>query len=367
MARRETAILRRLTVRMVIAMAIAGVIAAYYATRLENTYRARALIMLAPLPLEQTDEVPSNIAAMLDPTRRVNYVKVQMAEALAMPDYRLILTSDEIVARLRDVLQERYREAGIDSGRLSLENVGRALEVRSRVHLQTPLEIQYQQVVELLVTAKDPKVAADAANAWAEMGIEMAERMRTAAGKTTAAFLQERYDALWTEYAAVRDRLETLDQSLDIAALEERLAEHERAITRQQLRQAELARASEERAAADTTLKTLSASASALRAELARAKREREALEISIRAYTQQLDELGVSLHAARVAAADTIPEFKIVSRALPPEERHAPRRSLYVVVAVFLAATAVPVHLFGMIALRRYAQSLEAGAHGAA
>ena len=220
MPRSDTAILRRLAIRMVIAMAIAGVIAAYYASRLENTYRARALLMLAPLPLEQTDEVPSNITAMLDPTRRVNYVKVQMAEALPMPDYRLILTSDEIVARLRDVLQERYRDAGIDPGRLSLEGVARALEVRSRVHLQTPLEIQYQQIVELLVTAKDPKVAAEAANAWAEMGIEMAERMRTAAGKTTAAFLQERYDALWTEYAEVRDRLEALDQNLDIAALE---------------------------------------------------------------------------------------------------------------------------------------------------
>ena len=231
------------------------------------------------------------------------------------------------------------------------------------MHLQTPLEIQYQQIVELLVTAKNPKVAAEAANAWAEMGIEMAERMRTAAGKTTAAFLQERYDALWAEYAEICDRLEALDQRLHIPALEERLAEYERAITRAQLRQWE----HDEAAPREDTIQALAASASALRAELARAKREREALEISIRAYTQQLDELGVSLHAARVAAADTVPEFKIASRALPPEERHAPRRSLYVVVAVFLAATAVPVHLFGMIALRRYAQSLEAGAHGAA
>lgn len=364
MAERETAIIRRLVIRMLIAMTVAGAAAAYYAYTLENTYRARALLILAPLPLEQNDQVPGNIAAMLDPTRRVNYIKVQMAEALPMPDYRLILTSEEITARLRDLLRERYEAAGIDAENLSIERVGRSLELRSRVHLQTPLEIQYQQVVELLVTARNPKIAAEAANAWAEMGIEMAERMRTAAGKTTAAFLQECYDTLWAEYTEVREQLEQLERSLNIEAMEERIAEHERAITRQQLIHLEGGGAPQEQTAA-ALIKTLTESTAALRAELARSKREHDTLQIRSRAQVQQLDELGVSLHAARMAAADAIPEFKIASRALPPEEKHAPRRSLYVVVAIFLAATAVPVHLFGMIALRRYARSLESGVNG--
>ncbi len=44
----------------------------------------------------------------------------------------------------------------------------------------------------------------------------------------------------------------------------------------------------------------------------------------------------------------------------MKPEEKSGPHRSLMIIAALFAAAVAVPVHFFGMLALRKYALALE-------
>ena len=66
-------------------------------------------------------------------------------------------------------------------------------------------------------------------------------------------------------------------------------------------------------------------------------------------------------LQAMELATSDQVPEFKVASHAIAPEEKAAPNRMLIVLVATFLAVALAPVHLFGMIALRRYARSIQA------
>jgi len=97
-----------------------------------------------------------------------------------------------------------------------------------------------------------------------------------------------------------------------------------------------------------------------LRTDLARVTRERDTLELKSETFEKTIREVGTSLQATKLAASDTLPEFKIAAQAVPPEEKVAPHRSLIVLVTVFLAAVAAPVHLFGMVALRRYAAQLD-------
>ena len=443
MANQGSRILTRLAIRMVVVTLLAGIAAVVFTLQLDNSYRARGLLILAQMPFEQKDEVPGNATFLTEPAQRVNYTQVEMLEALPMPDYKLLLTSEEIAARLRDSLKQRYVDAGIDPGNLTIEEVQRSLEVRSKVHLTTLEEVKYQQVVELLLTANDPKIAADVMNEWMDVSIAMAERMRTVAREGAVEFVQERLDDVLAQLDEANGQVETLEGAWNAEAMAERLSAMETAATTYQLRTSELAfeiaRCEAQFKQLDTELETVTPTVSlrkapteeaywlsealgksegaakkvlvteepnpvytalvqqraattaesvglraersaieseltelgplvlALRKDLARVTRERSILDVKIKALKKTAEEAGITVQATRMATADFIPEFKIASQAVPPEEKSAPHRSLIVLVAMFLAAVAVPVHLFGMVALRRYARAIDAEESGAA
>jgi len=397
-------ILTQLGVRMVLAVLVAGGAAAYFTLKLDNTYRARTLLILAPMPMEQKDEVPGLMSGSNETPQRISFVKTELLEPLPMPDYKILLTSEELAGKIRDALLKSYQEAGIDPGNLTIEKVSRAMEIRSKVHIQTQEEVQYQQVVELLFTAKDPKIAAAMCNEWARLGIEMAERMRLIAREGAVEFFTDQLAGMTSALNENTAKLETLESKFNADTLKQRLSDLESAITSRQLRRAQLtsdiARIEAEVAQWDTEIASMDAAstphaeltqrrasalgelagmraenaaieqeapqientAAAARADLARTARERSDYEAQIGVLRKQVDELTMTLQAAKMSAADTEPAFKIAVPATKPEEKVAPQRSLIVLVAMFLAGVAIPVHLFGMEALRRYARNLEAG-----
>jgi uncharacterized protein involved in exopolysaccharide biosynthesis len=383
-------IVTRLAIRMIIAVLVTGVIAAVISLQLPNSYRARSLLILAPMPFEQKDEVPGLVATQADPMRRISYVEVEMLEKLPMPDYRILFTSEEIAAQVRDRLLQEYAEAGIEAGTLTIEKVQRAMEVRSRVHIQTLDEVQYQQVVELLLTTASPAIAADVTNYWTELCIELAERMRTASREGAVEFLRKRIREENEDLERALQQLEDIEREWFPDGMTDRLNRLESAVAELRVRKSSLrieaARIEgelREFPADDGSVKrmTLKSSLAGLRAEeqileeetaalekeiqplrtdRARISRQAAALELDISAARRYLEELNVTLRAMQLSAADDVPEFKIAGLAVPPEEKTAPHRSLIVLVAMFLAAVAVPVHLFGVIALEKYARDLE-------
>ncbi len=366
MAKGGSRILIRLAILMVVVMLAAWGAATYHVKGLPDTYRARALLIHAPMPFEQKDETTDNAAVVLETARAVPFTKVGMLESLPMPDYKLLLTSEEVLAKLRDQMRKSCQEAGFEAGNITLEGVSRALEVRIKVHLQTVKEIRYQQVVELLVTAKHPKVAADVANAWAELGIEIAERMRTIAREGAVEFVQQQYDAVWEEYQTAQKGIETLEREWNPEAMKQRLAALESKSTAAQLRHLGLASSETagqpaKREAIEKELSALEPPITALRTDLARVIHERADLDLQVKNCSKAIEDLSMSLQAAKMAANDLFPEFKIASRALPPEERSGPRRSLIVMATVLLAAALVPIIFFGWTALRRYVRTIEA------
>lgn len=398
MADSGTKLLRRLALRTAAATLAAGLAAAAFSLQLPNSYRARTLMLLAQMQFEQKDMVPGMLSAVNTPARRVNYVQVEQLEALAMPDYRLLLTSEDMVVRLRDRLRARYREAGINPGNLTHEKVLRGLDVRTKLLMQTQDKIEYQQVVELYLTAADPAIAADVANEWAGMAVEMAVRMRTLAREGAVEYVQEQLDRVHRKLDEALAGIAEIDRLHNPAALELRVAELEAAKTQALVRQTELgagiARAEAEVAALNAAVASgevalgreagLRAAAlagqraelDAVRAQIAElepliaetraafteARRARAPLDVQVAALEKQADEFQVTLEATALAAGDNQPEFKIASRAVAPEEKVGPHRTLIVLVALFLAAVGTPIHFFAMYALRRYARGLESG-----
>lgn len=372
MAKGGSRILIRLAILMVVAALAAWGAATYYVKGLQDTYRARTLLIHAPMPFAQKDDATDNVGVIFETARAVPFVKVGMLESLPMPDYKLLLTSEEVLAKLRERMRRSYQEAGFEAGNLTLEGVSRSLEVRTKVHLQTIREIQYQQVLELLVTAKHPQVAADVANTWAELGIEIAERMRTIAREGAVEFVQRQYDAVWDEYQTAQKGIEALEREWNPEAMRQRLDALESRSTDAQLRLLGLASSEAsgqraEREAVEKEIEVLEPQIAALRADLARVIRERTDLDLQVKNYAKAIEDLSMSLQATKMAANHLFPEFKIASPAFPPEEKSGPRRSLIVMATVVLAAAMAPIVFFGWAALRRYVRTIEAEETGPA
>jgi uncharacterized protein involved in exopolysaccharide biosynthesis len=363
MASEGSRIIRSLFLRMVLAGAVAGAAAVLFTMRLPDSYRARALLIMAPLPFSNEERPVTQVDFYAeDPTPRPNWLRVGFLESLPMPDYNLILTSEVLAAKVRDRMEEIYRARGQDV-QLTVEKVRRSMNVTVKIFKQTYQDVEYQRVVELTLSGLDPSVVAESANYWAEQSILMANEMRFAAQQGALEYFERHMGETEALLEAERRAIEAVQRDHNPDALARRLSAYERELTRLGL---ELARLEaefalpEQRAPLEGQIGALRASTSELRAELAQAERNLADHTLKEKYYAAQLEELAMSQYAVRLQSGEITPEFKVVSPALIPEEKTGPWRSLIVLVAAFLAVLAVPVHFFSMYALRRYARQIE-------
>ncbi|MCC6143600.1 MAG: hypothetical protein IT368_07325 [Candidatus Hydrogenedentes bacterium] len=402
MAKSGTRILRSLFLRMFIVTILAGAAAAFFSLQIPNSYRARTLLILAPLPFEHVDETVTQVAVGPNPRPRANYLRVSWLEELPMEDYKMLLTGEEMALAVRDKMVELYKEKGVDASGLTIEKVRRSMEVRIKIFKQTSEELEYQHVIELLLTAGNAEVAAQASNFWAEKSIEYALEMRQLARDGALEFLENQIAEVNKLLDTARDGIVGLEQEADLDGLRMRLAELQQAATQSRLDESDLAeeavsleaeietleqtnadqlssagqRTVEERLllargelaglrarqkALEEQQAALTPEVDALRKRVAEQEKQKNQYALEVSYYERQLEELEMSHYAARMTAADMKPEFKMASPAVPPEEKIAPWRSLIVLVAMFLACAAVPVHFFTMYALRRYTAQIAA------
>ena len=409
MAAKGTRIIRSLFLRMIIAALVAGVAAVWFSGRIPPTYRARTLLLMAPMPFNDSDPPQTKIDFYADdPAPRPNWLRVGYLASLPMPDYAMLLTSDEMAAKVRDFLNDEAASRDLNVS-YTVEKVRRSMEVNTKIFKQTQLDIKYQQVVELFFSGSNPELAAMAANFWAQESIRYANEMRFIARDGALEYFDERMAEtealLETERSAVaaverENNPEVLEQQLNAlvsarTSLELSSREILAGIAKQEAVAAQLeeeyARATEAEASSvreqmansewERDLAKARAELAGMRAEQARLAEETEALgpEIAslesaladarhtmsthghkVRYYETQLDELAMSQYATRMQSGDMTPEFKVASAALVPQEKIGPMRSLIVVVAIFLAVLVVPVHFFSMHALRRYVRQIE-------
>lgn len=288
---------------------LAAILAAQWFVRgMPDKFSARALLLLSPLPFEYTDDVPGAVSMQAIDSRRVSYVKVLTIAPLAMPDYKLLFTCEDTAARLISRLKPVYEKLGRDPAGLTVQGVMGTLDLRHKTLATTSLGTKYQQVAELFVNAASPELAAETANAWAEVCVEIAAEVRRAAGQGAVDVLKAQAMEIEGRLSSVRKRIAELEAQIDVDN----------------------------------------------RAELETLDQE-QALQADL------LKEIRTSQNAAELVTRDAAPEFKIVSRAVAPSGPSGPDRGLYTAVAIFLAAAGAPVLFFTMAALRRYARWYEA------
>ncbi|MFP4501969.1 MAG: hypothetical protein ACLFTT_13285 [Candidatus Hydrogenedentota bacterium] len=379
MAADGSRIVRSLFLRMVVVGIIAGAAAVVFTLRLPDSYRARALLIQAPMPFDDEAAPVTQVDFYgEDPTPRPNWLRVGYLESLPMPDYQMILMSDELVAEVRDHIEALHEERGAEIS-LTMEKVKRSMEVNTKIFMQTYEEVEYQRVIELLLSGHEPEIVGKAANFWAERSIALANEMRFVAKEGALEHLDEQIAYTEAMLEAERAAIAGVTREHRPESLERRLGKFEAELTALQLERNDLevmvasleeASGSPEegelpgtrRALKDVRarIERLSAEIGTLRPALAEVETALALHKHKVKYYETQLEELAMSQYATRLQSDDISPEFKFVSRALPPQEKSGPWRSLIVVVAVFLAVLAVPVHFFTMHALRRYACQLE-------
>lgn len=366
MAGQSSRILRSLFLRMLVAAIVAGAAAAWFASQLPDQYRARALLIMAPMPIGH-EKAPMTQVDFYgdDPVPYPKYLRLGYLESLPMPDYKLLLTSEEMARRVRDKMSELYQARGMNPDGLTISRVRACMDVQVKIFKQTYQELEYQQVVELLLTGTEPAILADAANYWAEESIKFANELRFAGRQGMLEFFNRQIAETETLLDGERAAIEGIERETDPDVLAQRIARMEEAVTEAQIDEAlgvpgltEGDAAQPARAA--TAIAELQRKIAELRAQLAEKRRALASHEHKVAYYESQLEELAMGQYAARVTSQDVTPEFKIASPALPPEERTGPMRSLIVLAAAVLACMAMPVHYFTMYAVRRYARQIE-------
>jgi len=354
---------------MVLAAVVAGGAAAWFTSRMPDQYRARALLIMAPMPITHQKAPMTQVDFYGDtPAPYPKYLRLGYMETLPMPDYKLILTSEEMARRVRDRMRALYEARGMDPGGLSVSGIRRAMDVQVKIFKQTYQELEYQQVVELLLAGTDPEILAEATNYWAEESITFANELRFAGRQGMLDFFDRQIEATEALLDGERAAIEAIERESDPDALADRIAHLEQAVTEAQIEEARLTadpeaapeRLPAEHARIQAILGQLQPKIAELREQWAAQRRQLDRHRHKAAYYESQLEELAMGQYAARVTSQDVTPEFKVASPAFPPEDKTGPMRSLIVVAAAVLACMAMPVHYFAMYALRRYVEQLE-------
>lgn len=407
---------------------LAGGVAAGLSLLLENEYRAKAIMLVAPLPITTSNESES-----------VSYL---MPKPLSVQDYSLLLTNDEIVSALRDTMVKTMVQEGLPADDVAIEDVRKAMRVQTQVLKQTMSDVVYQPTVQLSFTATSPKVAAAVVNEWAVQGVKLAEELTTNRRQGLLEFLKAQSEEKSNQLDDAEKTLEALRKEADLQVMHERLAkfadqvvsyeiqltnsETQIALTRAKLEQlqkrlaetpeklslrrslpdeaywlmqaqgkepdnskvlvtetinsihvqlqkeealldAELQGLLSQRAAIEKELSALNPQVDALRAELAEKSLLEKAAEREISVLHGQYVSLAVNYGGAQIAEAQNVPDLKIASRAVPPEKKVGPFRSLIVLAAAFLGFVIPPLQFFTLRAFRILARHLvEGGDSGA-
>lgn len=169
-----------------VTMVIGAAVAVDFGRRLPKFYRANTLILVEP------QKIPAN------------YVKPIVATPIGN---RLKTIRQEVTSRSR--IEKVIREANLFPDlreRVSTE------DLVARVNRGIQLEVRGEDTFRISFQDKDPQVAADVANAVAELFINENIAARTAQAKSTASFLDEQLEKTAAELSGQESRISEFNQ-----------------------------------------------------------------------------------------------------------------------------------------------------------
>ena len=124
--------LMRLGWRMIAFGVLAGLVAGGLSLTMPDRYRATAVLLLAPLPITPSD-TPGRAFA---PSSAAAQVGQLLVRPLSVPDYKLLLTSDEILRGLREKMVALIKDPE-QKKTVSTDAIRAAMEVTTRILKQS--------------------------------------------------------------------------------------------------------------------------------------------------------------------------------------------------------------------------------------
>ncbi len=146
------------------------------------TYEARALLVVSS-PLERRGERQDDITAM-------------MPQSLTVQDYAIVAQSPPVLLRLREKADWKSE----DGTPVELEAIQKSVFVSTSVIERTNISIVHSPTLQLNVKASDPNKAADLANQWADLTVEMSKVYSVSSVEGLREFLSDEFESVRLEY-----------------------------------------------------------------------------------------------------------------------------------------------------------------------
>lgn len=322
-------VLRRRARFLILNVAACTVVALATSLLLPKWYTGTAVL----LPPAEDDLASSMVGQFLP--RGLGGIRIPGAPTLA-DLFVAVLKSRTVADRIVDRfdLVKRYRERDREKA---------VKELGSHVKFK----VGDEGTIAIVVEDRDPKVAAEMANAYVEELDQFNRETRSTSAKRTRAFIEERLEIAKRDLAASEDRLRDYQQRKRLAAISpsdrgdaevgarlmaQRIALEVRLeVLRQSLSEdsEEMRRAREELAAIDRQVGGLPKAG----VEIARLWRDVKVQEQVFELLTAQLEE-------ARIRETRDTPTVQLLDRAQPPLHKSRPKRAL-IVIAGFLIGLA--------------------------
>ncbi len=345
-------LLGRIAARSFVAVLIITGIAWCHTRQLPDEYRAAALLILDTVPFERQERSPGNLSEVPGTqAATAQFLRTTPPHPISMPDYTAILLCDEMMERLRPALCELRAAHGLGDSIPSRAQVRGALDTKPRVLLQTPYDLYYQHTLELRAVTSHPEVSSGLANAWAELGMDMINRLRRERFEERAAYLTEQLDRLKEQRDRLTASIEAMEGMDGLQGLRREIS----ILSRPRWPVGSDATDAPTDAGGDKYAGVAAANQqiTVLNQRIARLSAERDLLDAQIQRLYEQREE-------ARLAIGSAGAVFKVVSPAYPPDHSSGPNRRITLLAALFIGLVLGPAHFFFMRALRYYAPLLD-------
>ncbi len=390
--------IRKIIFITISATLIVGVITTGITLMMDNYYTATTLLVMTPVPLNSKDFIPSIISGREDTPYRVSFLTLNDIPSFPMPDYEQIYNSDEIVEQvlLYLIQKEEYKDI-----KLSRTKLRKSMSIKSKIYFQGTNQIQYQRIIQLQFTSKNPELSADVCNYWADLGMAKIELLRQEPLKDGIAYLEKTLNKKKEALANARRALEQLEASYHLPSIEMRIQELENQITSFKIQQVNLNLEIEQLAKEielgskqqpertplpgtenstndidllkkELSLKTsqkdtlqkqiaeLEKEIANLRKIYAEKKQEKQSLEDEQILLKQTVENLSITYQNALANLEKSQSELRVASKALTPRQKAGPPRTLYILSVMVLTAIAVPTIYIGLLVANYYLNKFE-------
>jgi len=229
---------------------LCAVIAAGGSLLIPNEYQATSMILLSPAPFKQKEAIGEF-----------------MPEVLSVEDYRILVTNDYIMARVRDYLTgkdwpeevPRVDPEPWKKRKAEIQILRRNLWVGTQVISKTVNEVKYSPTLELQARADRPGRAADFANIWAWVAVQEGVKYVEKGREESLEYVKDRHKELKSDLDTAEQRLREFLEKWNVEELSTEISnkkklEHE-LLTELAITEMDIARLERELVQLETELK----------------------------------------------------------------------------------------------------------------